>query len=597
MTKVLQQSDGLLSFDILINGSKIKDSIEVQEISIEMEVNRITSATFVVHDGGAIGAVNEPFVNSEGDNFIPGNEIEISLGYDNKRDKVFKGIVVFQQLKVKARQSQLMVVCKDKAFHMTKGRHNSIFQNKTDADAIKNIVAKYGLELEIGTMPFIHPVLMQYDCSDWDYLVIRAEANNMTVHSNQNKLGIKQTDYSGEPQYEINAAQYIIDIDLSLGSANLADMYTMSSWDSDTQEVVSSSLKIKDPLGQGNLSAAKLSQTFSNSTKGYTSTSIDEAEMKTWLESQLNMAILEKIQGKITVPGNANIVAGDIITLSGFSKRFNGKAYISKVTHVLEDGDWITELVVGKEAKPHASLPDIRAIEASGLLPGVNGTQIATVKKIVEDPDNNYRVLVILPAFTGTGQDDGIWARIASPYASDGAGFYFFPEIGDEVLLNFINNDPRFPVITGSLYSKKNKPKEIPDEENQFKSIYSKSGINIRLDDKDKILVIETPDGNSFTLNDMEKSITLKDIAGSSLVMDDSGVRIDSSKNIKLSAKGDVEISAIGSLRFKANSDVKVDGTNIQLSAKTGLTAKGNASAEISASGQTTVKGAMVMIN
>ncbi len=77
----------------------------------------------------------------------------------------------------------------------------------------------------------------------------------------------------------------------------------------------------------------------------------------------------------------------------------------------------------------------------------------------------------------------------------------------------------------------------------------------------------------------------------------DSGVAIESVKDIKLSAKGDVDITATGSIALKANSDVKADGTNIQLSAKTSFTAKGNASAEISASGQTTVKGAMVMIN
>ena len=79
--------------------------------------------------------------------------------------------------------------------------------------------------------------------------------------------------------------------------------------------------------------------------------------------------------------------------------------------------------------------------------------------------------------------------------------------------------------------------------------------------------------------------------------MDDSGVIIDSAKDIKLAAKGEVEISASGGIVFKANADIKADGANIQLSAKTGFTAKGNASAEISASGQTTVKGAMVMIN
>ena len=46
-----------------------------------------------------------------------------------------------------------------------------------------------------------------------------------------------------------------------------------------------------------------------------------------------------------------------------------------------------------------------------------------------------------------------------------------------------------------------------------------------------------------------------------------------------------------------AKSDVSVEGMNVKVNAKVGATVKGNANAELSASGQTTVKGAIVMIN
>jgi len=46
-----------------------------------------------------------------------------------------------------------------------------------------------------------------------------------------------------------------------------------------------------------------------------------------------------------------------------------------------------------------------------------------------------------------------------------------------------------------------------------------------------------------------------------------------------------------------AKQDVSLEGLNVKVQAKVGATVKGNATAELSASGQTTVKGAMVMIN
>jgi uncharacterized protein involved in type VI secretion and phage assembly len=156
---------------------------------------------------------------------------------------------------------------------------------------------------------------------------------------------------------------------------------------------------------------------------------------------------------------------------------------------------------------------------------------------------------------------------------------------------------PRFPVITGALYSSKNKPKETPDEKNQFKSIFTKSGIKIRFDDEDKILVIETPGGNSFTLDDKNKNIKLEDLNKNSMLMDDKGITLDSPGDINLKSKGNVNIEATSNISLKATSDLKGEGLNIDMSAQTGFTAKGNATAEISASGNTTVKGAMVMIN
>ena len=45
MVKILQEQDGLLSFDIMLNGSRLKDTVEVCEIFIEREVNRIAFAT------------------------------------------------------------------------------------------------------------------------------------------------------------------------------------------------------------------------------------------------------------------------------------------------------------------------------------------------------------------------------------------------------------------------------------------------------------------------------------------------------------------------------------------------------------------------
>jgi hypothetical protein len=73
------------------------------------------------------------------EDFIPGNEIKISLGYNDKKETVFEGIIVSQGLSVKNGKSQLLVTCKDKTVKMTKGRFNALFTDQKDSDAITRL--------------------------------------------------------------------------------------------------------------------------------------------------------------------------------------------------------------------------------------------------------------------------------------------------------------------------------------------------------------------------------------------------------------------------------------------------------------------------
>ena len=72
---------------------------------------------------------------------------------------------------------------------------------------------------------------------------------------------------------------------------------------------------------------------------------------------------------------------------------------------------------------------------------------------------------------------------------------------------------------------------------------------------------------------------------------------LDSPKDISISAKGKITLDAVGQISISSKADVKTAGMNINNTAQVGFVAKGSASAELSASGQTTVKGAVVMIN
>ena len=78
---------------------------------------------------------------------------------------------------------------------------------------------------------------------------------------------------------------------------------------------------------------------------------------------------------------------------------------------------------------------------------------------------------------------------------------------------------------------------------------------------------------------------------------DKSIVLVDEYKNtVRLGANG-ISLVSNKDINISAGGNIKMDGLNVTINAKSSLAVKGAATAELSASGQTTVKGAIVMIN
>ena len=175
---------------------------------------------------------------------------------------------------------------------------------------------------------------------------------------------------------------------------------------------------------------------------------LENTDLNNWSKAQIVKSEYSKIIGEAKFQGTNLIDPGKYMTFNGLGDRFNGDYLISGVVHDLSDGNWISEVSLGLSPIWFTEEPDVMAPPASGLLPGARGLLNGTVKQIFGDPDSQYRILVDIPLFDTNGS--GIWARLSNFYSTSGAGAFFLPEVGDEVILGFLNEDPRFPVILGS---------------------------------------------------------------------------------------------------------------------------------------------------
>lgn len=592
------ENGGLVTFDIKVKGNTIPDSIVIQSIYIEKRVNKIATATFIVIDGEASTG---KFPASSSSNFVPGNTVSIEAGYNSLNKPLFKGIVTKQSIRIDEEKGPVLEVeCRDEAIKMIVGRKSDTYSKKKDSDIINAIIKKYsGLSSKITATTVVWPEQVQYYATDWDYILARAEANGMIVTTLNSKIAVFPPSANTKSVLEVEYGDNLMEFHAELNAITQLSKVTSSDWDYKTQKIATGQANVSYE-GPGNLSSKKLSDVVGLSEYDLQSTgAMASTALTNWSKAQLVKSSYSKIQGDMKIQGTEVVDPGTYITLEGLGERFDGDHFVSGVQHDITEGNWMTEVSVGLSTIWFTEEPDVMAPPASGLLPGVQGLFNAVVKKIDDDPDKQYRILVDVPLFDKKGE--GVWARLTNFYSTNGAGVFFLPEIGDEVIVGFLNEDPRYPIILGSVYSgSKHKPYKglTPNKKNSKKAIVSNSKIFIEFDDENKVFTIETPQKNTVILSDKDKKITVKDQNNNSIIMSSSGIDIKSPKNINIEANQKVTIKGKQGVNIESSpGDVTVKGTNVKLTANMQLNAKASASAQINGGMNTTIKGAMVMIN
>jgi uncharacterized protein involved in type VI secretion and phage assembly len=180
-------------------------------------------------------------------------------------------------------------------------------------------------------------------------------------------------------------------------------------------------------------------------------------------------------------------------------------------------------------------------------LPGLfHGAHLAEVVDL-NDPDSLARVQVRLYSFDGVDDHDGpVWARVAAPFAGNNRGTFFIPDVGDEVLVVFVNGDPRHPIVVGGLWNGSDTaPESISGGRNLKKVIRSKNGVKVTLEDQDgqEKFIAETPGGQKVTLKDGPGAVTIEDSNGNSIKLETAGITVTASAKVTINAS-QVAVSA-----------------------------------------------------
>ncbi len=547
------RSADLVTFKILIEGTEISSAYQVKNISVEKEINRIPFAQLVFFDGEA---ASQDFSLSNEDFLVPGKKIELKAGYHSDEETIFKGIIIKHSIKIRESNSVLIVECRDEAVKMTIGRKSNFYYDSKDSDIIEEIIGKYSLDTEIESTSFTNKEMVQYRSSDWDFIMTRAQLNGKISTVDDGKIKISKPDFSQTEIATIAFGSTLLDFDAEMDVRNQFNTITAYGWNPSEQEIVEAEATDPGISLNGNISTSDLADVINlENLELKHGGNYNSTQLQNWSDAKNLFQQLSKTRGRVKFQGIPTVKPGTILKLEGVGDRFNGKIFISAVRHEIAEGNWTVDAEFGMNPKWFSETYDISELPASGIIPSVSGLQIGVVSQLESDPDGEDRILVKIPIINNDEQ--GIWTRVATLDAGNNRGSFFLPEIGDEVIVGFINDDPNHAVILGMLHSSAKPAPLTASDDNHEKGFVTRSEMKLIFNDDKKSIIIETPAGKKVTIDE------------------------DSGKGFSIKATGD------------CNSEAR----NINVKANAQFKAEGSAGAEVSTSAVAVLKGSLVQIN
>jgi type VI secretion system secreted protein VgrG len=259
-------------------------------------------------------------------------------------------------------------------------------------------------------------------------------------------------------------------------------------------------------------------------------------------QSQLQRALdglaAKRAGNQVSLEGSGeafDTVPGSILDVQDAAGAAYGKFRVLAVRHEL-DGD-------GNYQNHFEAMPDAAATPPANPLYAASDAQPELAEVIdLADPRRLGRLRVRYHWPVAKPADaESAWLRVSTPYAGDGKGQMFTPEVGSQVLIGYEHGLAEFPVALGNLFHPQNKQGTVySPPQNHLKGM-------------------QTAGGNKFVMNE---------VAGAQTILLSNSNKKDTAILVSFNGDGSVSITTNGPINLTAGKDITLQaGKNITLQA------------------------------
>jgi len=501
------------------------------EVILEQKTNAHDTFSIIVPDDAL--DTYEGFV-MENSKKLLGKKISLSYWQYGSENQVFSGIVTGLKNRKESGYGKLVITGHSPSILLENGRADRSFEQLSLSQIVKEIGVNYPQEGKIHAeeqelnVRRVLPYTVQSQESDFGFIQRLATRYGEYFYYNGKELIFGN---KAEPVLELSEGRELIELEFELGLR--AQGFSGLAYDAEKGESIQhNAQEVQTEWKENALQAVAVQaskQLFGNVPKSVFSGSEKSQELEEMLlKEKENRESLIWVRGRSR---DSRLKNGSRAKLTDINGRAMETYRIVEIRHYYNGDEYYNEFV-GVSDVLHPPYQD------SGAFPKSHEQMGRVVENA--DPLGLGRVRVQM-VWQEAGSEKTPWIRLLQPHSGSGKGFYFVPEIGEEVLVDFQGGNAEKPYVIGTQYNGKEKS-GYADKENNIKAVHTRSGTKIILNDSEGSILIEDPSGNTY--------------------------HMDGQGNIKVSAPRNISFTAGQNINISAGQNITTTaGMNISASA------------------------------
>ena len=488
------------------------------EVVLEQKTNAHDTFSIIVPDDAL--DTYEGFV-MENSKKLLGKKISLSYWQYGSENQVFSGIVTGLKNRKESGYGKLVITGHSPSILLENGRADRSFEQLSLSQIVKEIGVNYPQEGKIHAeeqelnVRRVLPYTVQSQESDFSFIQRLATRYGEYFYYNGKELIFGN---KAEAVLELSEGRELIELEFELGLR--AQGFSGLAYDAEKGESIQhNAQEVQTEWKENALQAVAVQaskQLFGNAPKSVFSGSEKSQELEEMLlKEKENRESLIWVRGRSR---DSRLKNGSRAKLTDINGRAMETYRIVEIRHYYNGDEYYNEFV-GVSDVLHPPYQD------SGAFPKSHEQMGRVVENA--DPLGLGRVRVQM-VWQEAGSEKTPWIRLLQPHSGSGKGFYFVPEIGEEVLVGFQGGNAEKPYVIGTQYNGKEKS-GYADKENNIKAVHTRSGHKLVFTEDESILITDKS-GNEILLDTKGSNITIT--APETMTLNAKNLNINVSQNM-----------------------------------------------------------------